>query len=370
MKKILALVLALAMVATFAACGGDTKDDKKDGSSAADKVTAEYKLGMGTVVNLDSSEDSLAQADTTVATVVTDKDGKIVSCDIDVAQTKVIVEGGVVDVEGTDLRTKTEKGADYGMTAAVNFGMDWNGDGVVKEWFEQAKVFEDYVIGKTADQVKNIKTAEVEGHGYVIAAEDDLLKAGCTIQISEFITAVVNACNDADAKTFTAAEGFKLGLDIDTVIDESTDAADGADANVCLYSDFAATVVDADGKIITSIIDAVQPKVAVSKDGAIGEKTFVNTKRGLKADYGMAAAVNYGMDWNGDGVVKEWFEQAKAFEDYIAGKTADEVKNIKTSEVEGHGYVIAADDALLNAGCTIQISSFMAVTANAIANAD
>ena len=362
MKKILALVLAL--VATFAACG--TKKPAGDETPA----TAEYKLGMGTIVSLDSSAEGVAQADTTVATVVLDKDGKIVACDLDVAQTKVTVADGVVDKAGADLRTKTEKQADYGMSAAVNYGMDWNGDGVVKEWYEQAAIFENYVIGKTASEVSAIATKEVEGKGYIIPAVDDLLNAGCTIQVNEFIQAIVAACNDDQAKTFTAAEGFKLGLAMTTDVSESTDATADAAAVVALYSDYSAAVVDADGKVVAAIVDAVQPKVEVAKDGTIGTKTYNNTKRALKDEYGMAAAVNYGMDWNGDGVVKEWYEQSKVFTDYVVGKTADEVKAIATKEVEGKGYIIPAVDDLLNAGCTIQISSYMNVVAGAIANAD
>ena len=363
MKKILALVLAIAMLATFAACG-EAKE-------------AEYKLGVGTVVSLDSSaaaadgKPATAQADTTVATVVLDADGKIVACDIDVAQTKVSVADGVVDKANADLRTKTEKKGDYGMSAAVNYGMDWNNDGVVKEWYEQSKIFTDYVVGKTADEVKAIKTKEVEGKGYIIPADEDLLTAGCTIQVNEFIQAIVAACKDDQAKTFTAAaDSFKLGLKMVTDVAESTDATDDAAASVTLYSDYSAAVVDADGKVIAAIVDAVQPKVAVNKDGTLGDKTYKNTKRALKADYGMAAAVNYGMDWNNDGVVKEWYEQSKIFTDYVVGKTADEVKAIKTKEVEGKGYIIPADEDLLTAGCTIQVSSYMTVIAGAMANAD
>lgn len=357
MKKILALVLALAMVATFAACGVKTPD-------------AEYKLGMATVVSLDESKDGTAQADVTVATVVTDADGKIVACDIDVAQTKVTVKDGVVDKTNVDLRTKTEKGADYGMAAAVNYGMDWNGDGVVKEWDAQAAEFEKYVIGKTAADVAAIQTKEVEGKGYIIPADEALLTAGCTIQVTDFIKAIEAACKDETAKTFTAAEGFKLGLAIKTSVADSTDATDDAAASVCLYSDYAATVVDAEGKVLAVIIDAVQPKVAVAKDGTIGEKSFKNTKRGLKDEYGMAAAVNYGMDWNGDGVVKEWYAQAKVLEDYMVGKTSADISAIKTKEVEGKGYIIPDVADLLDAGCTIQISSYVAAVTGAIANAD
>ena len=350
MKKILALVLALAMVATFAACGTN------------EPATAEYKLGVGTVVSLDESKDTTAQADTTVAAVIIDADGKIVACDIDVAQTKVTFEKGkVTKLDEVDLRTKTEKGADYGMAAAVNYGMDWNGDGVVKEWFEQAAAFEAYVVGKTADEVAAIKTKEVEGKGYVIADDADLLNAGCTIQIAEFVNAVVAACKDDQAKTFTAAEGFKLGLDMETEVAES------ADATAKLYSDYSAVVVDTEGKVLAAVLDAVQPSVTATAAGF--DKAYTNTKRGLKADYGMAAAVNYGMDWNGDGVVKEWFEQAEVLTNYVVGMTADEIKAIETKEVEGKGYIIPAVDDLLNAGCTIQISIYKTVMANAIANA-
>ena len=49
------------------------------------------------------------------------------------------------------------------------------------------------------------------------------------------------------------------------------------------------------------------------------------------------------------------------------GKTADQVAGMETQEVEGH--VIAADKALLDAGCTIQISSICAVMAQAANNA-
>jgi hypothetical protein len=75
------------------------------------------------------------------------------------------------------------------------------------------------------------------------------------------------------------------------------------------------------------------------------------------------------MDWNNDGKVLEWYLQSAEFSKYVTGKTADEVANLATKEVEGKGYVISADDALLNAGCTIQITSIKAVMAQAAKNA-
>ena len=40
-----------------------------------------------------------------------------------------------------------------------------------------------------------------------------------------------------------------------------------------------------------------------------------------------------------------------------------------TKVVEGKGYVISAEDALLAAGCTIQITAIKAVVAESCANA-
>ncbi len=351
MKKILALVLALAMCLSFVACGN--KEETPDAPA-----TAEYKLGMGVVVSLDESKDTTAQADATVATVIIDKDGKIVAADLDVAQTKVTA-ADAADLDKVDLRTKKEKGADYGMAAAVNFGMDWNGDGVVKEWDAQAAAFAEKMIGKTAADIEGIKTKLAEDGKHNIADDADLL-AVCTMDIVDFKAAFIAACKDADAKTFTAAaDSFKLGLGVNTDVSES-------DAETAkLYSTFSAVAVDADGKVLAAIVDAIQPTVAFAADGTVGDKTFKDTKRALKEEYGMPAALNYGMDWNGDGVVKEWYIQADAYTDKMVGKTAAEIEAIKTKLAEDGKHNIA-DDADLLAVCTMDIVAFNADMVEAI----
>ena len=354
MKKILALVLALAMVATFAACG-------KDATSSTDNAaTAEYKLGMGVVVSLDSSADAnaekgtdaVAQADSTVATVVLDKDGKVVAADLDCAQTKVSVDkNGKVTVDGVDLRTKKEKKEDYGMKGASPIG---------KEWYEQAAAFVEKMVGKTAADIEAITTEEKNGHQ--VATDADLY-AACTMDITAFKAAFVAACKDAQAKTFTAAEGFKLGLDVETNVAGSTDATQDKNAVVQLYSTFGAIVVDKDGKTLAAIVDEVQPKVEVAK-GKIEKKDYKDTKRGLKEGYNM---VTYSAPGT---CIAEWYVQAKDLTDYIAKKamTADQIKAIATADTRNDGYM-RPTDADLAAVCTIQISSYQTALANAISNA-
>lgn len=340
MKKVLAIALCLCMAAMLTACSGAKE--------------AEYKLGMGVALNTDSSAENNAQVDATVATVVTDKDGKIVSCRIDVAQSKMDVTGGAVDTAAT-FKTKMELGDEYGMAGKV----DNDGDGVMKEWYEQAKAFEEYVVGKTADEVKGIQLQEANGHQ--IAADKDLLSAGCSMQITDFMEAVAAACNDEQGMSFKAGE-FTLGVAANTSAADSKAATDEEDGLVAMYTDFSAAVV-ADGKIVAALNDSVQPKITINTNGEIVSSDYTATKRVLKGDYGMEGKV----DNDGDGVMKEWFEQSEAFSKFIVGKTADEVAALETQEANGHQ--IAVDKDLLSAGCSMQITSMKDTSAKAAKNA-
>ena len=168
--------------------------------------------------------------------------------------------------------------------------------------------------------------------------------------------------------SFKTAATFTLGVAAKTTAAESTAATAEANGTVKMYTDFAASVV-ADGKIIATLNDAIQPNITINAAGQIVEKSYKATKRELKEEYGMAPALNYGMDWNGDGKVLEWYLQSVEFSKYVVGKTAAEVEAMATKEVEGKGYVISADDALLSAGCTIQITAIKAVVAQSAKNA-
>lgn len=324
MKKFVAFLLLACMMLSLAACGSSG---------------SEYKLGMGVNLSTDSSKENNAQVDATVAAVVTDKDGKIVACRLDVAQSKMDVTGGAVDAAKT-FQTKMELGDDYGMVAYGN---------AIAEWYDQAKAFESYVVGKTAAEVEGLETVVNEsGHN---VSTDEALLAGCTMDITAFKAAVVKACNDEKGTTFTGKD-FTVGVAAITAADESTAATDSEDAQVKMYTEYAAVVVDKDGKILAALTDATQPKITADKNGQITGVTFKGTKRELGADYGMVA---YGS------AIAEWDAQAKAFADYTVGKTAAEVAGIETT-VNESGHNVTTDETLL-ASCTMDISGMMAVIA-------
>ena len=336
MKKIIAILLAAMCMMSLVACGAKE---------------AEYKLGMGVALNTDSSKENNAQVDATVAAVVLDKDGKIVKCRIDVAQNKMDITGGAVDAAKT-FETKMELGSRYGMAGKV----DNNDDGVMLEWDAQTKAFEEYVVGMTAAQVKAIETKEAKGHK--IAVDEKLLKAGCSMQITDFITAVAKACEDKFAVSFKTAEDFTLGVGAKSTAAESTAATADTDGSAKMYTDFGAAVV-AGGKILAALNDATQPKIYFTTAGAIVSADYKGTKRELGSAYGMEGKV----DNDGNGVMKEWDAQSAAFSAFVVGKTAAEVRGLQTKEANGHK--IAVDQALLDAGCSMQITGMMEAIATA-----
>ena len=308
---------------------------------------AEYTLGLGIVFG----DITNAQINATIATVVTDANGVIVSCKIDAVQNKYKIED---KVSFTNLLTKKELGFNYNMAAygTPNYGT------TVKEWFEQAAIFEQYVVGKTAAELEALEYQEVNNHW--ISKDEDLLSAGCTIQIGEFVDAVVKACNDEQSTKFYSDGKFTLGLGVNNADNGTT--GDDFEATVKMNIDYAATVV-VDGKIVAALNDAAQPQATIV-EGEVTATAKLISKRDLKEGYNMAA---FGSDNNGDGIVLEWYKQSAAFSNYIAGLTSAEVEGLETAEVNNH--LISTDDALLNAGCTMQITGIMAVVVEAVADA-
>ena len=324
--------MCLCMLFTLVACGG--------GSTPA-PAAAEYKLGMGVELKTTSSKTEQAQVDATVATVVTDAEGKIVLCRIDCAQSKMPVVGGAVEADKT-FKTKMELGDDYGMVA---YGA------AMAEWDAQTKAFEEFVVGMTGEEVAALETVLHNNHNI---STDETLLAGCTMDIVDFKAAVAKACADEWAVTFETADAFTLGLAAVTDASESTAAADGADAVVKMYTEFGAVAVAADGKVLAALNDATQPKITVSAAGEIVGADFKGTKRELGDAYGMVA---YGA------AIAEWDAQSAAFSDYTVGKTAAEIRAIET-KTNDHGYAVPADETLY-AECTMQITGMMEVIARA-----
>lgn len=131
------------------------------------KSTDTLGLSVTTEKYYESNETNL-QYDSDYAIVTLDADGKVTSCIIDASQAKCSIADGKFTVEKGAYKSKKELQGDYGMAPVSPIG---------KEWYEQAAAFENWCVGRTADEIK----AGVGSDGF---ASDADLKAGCTITIS------------------------------------------------------------------------------------------------------------------------------------------------------------------------------------------
>lgn len=349
MKKITAILVMVAMLFSFAACnnteatssvGASSNNVESNTETSSTEATGgALKTGMAVVTSNSKSKaatedkDGTAQVDSVLAGVVLGADGKIVACKIDSVQGKVAfnAKGELVTEAGTEFKTKKELGNDYNMKGSSGIG---------KEWFEQIAVFEQYVIGKTAAEVKAIPVDETS-----VPTGDDL-KAGCTIKVADYIAAVSAACENATEAG--AADGDELRIAIKAVASTSSKNAT-ADADGVARVDISYSVVTVNGDKVTSCkLDELQAKVPLKADGTLGEAAL-KTKKELGNDYNMKGK---------SGIGKEWFEQIDVLEKFISG-------SYDKMELTEDGYA-ANDD--LKAGCTINISGEKAIVEKAIAN--
>lgn len=318
MKKFLAVILSISLVLALVGCGG----------IGAGKA-GNFKLGLG-IVGTVGGADGDATYDATVAAVVLDDAGKIADCVIDAIQNKVEIENGVIDDDAAeeDFETKNEDGNDYGMKKYSGIG---------KEWFEQAEFFADYIKGMTSDEVSAIAVKDGK-------PTEQLILSGCTIGVSDFIKAVVAACNDKYAKSFSGSD-VKLGLGIASSFDASSKNAGAEEGSVKLESNICASATDKSGKVLALALDTVTPEIKFDSTGKV-------TNAGAEVASKKQAGDNYGMK-KYSGIGKEWYEQVAAFEDYAVGLDATGINSIAV------GNDGKTTDDMLKAGCTIAVSGLV-----------
>lgn len=320
MKKsfVLVMCLILALSTLFVGCGS--------------KEPATLKFGMGVyssapaVTDATADKDGSGKLDVTVAAVTVDANGKIVACALDTASNTVNFTAEGKAVAKTEFKTKYESGKDYNMVA---YG------GAKKEWFEQADAFEALVAGKTLDEVKALVAAENKGNAEVVAA-------GCTIMINEFVGAIEKAYNAAADSGVTAENTLKVTAATEQTCTDATEDKDGS--NKVSTTVFAAAV-DKDGKVVAAASDCVELAFSFDTKGAstLDTSKAIVSKKEQGTNYGMVAYGN---------AKKEWFEQAAAFDAACIGKTADEIAGLIAEDGKG-----VAD--LQSAGCTIYVSGFV-----------
>ncbi len=330
-KSIIFLILVLAVGVLLTSCGGKNEEKLSLGVGSYAAVTR--------VTDADGETDGKGEVSFTLASVLLGGDGKVLECELDALEAELKFTSKGAAVTPDELKTKRELGESYGMK---EYG------GAKAEWYEQADYFEDVVEGKTLPEIKALAAENGKGTG-------EVLSAGCTISVSDFIKAIERAVENASPSEATAEDDLEIGIVTET--GTKRDATDESEGEVSLEITFSACTADDRGIITAAFSDSVEAGVSFDLSGKSNTEPTgrLTTKREAGTSYGMASG---GIDRNDDGVVKEWYEQASAFDSACVGKTYNELSSLETDR--GYG-----NDDLQKAGCTVKVSGLVSSMAKA-----
>ena len=314
------------------------------GSQPAPAAPAKFKVGMGhgisaKVTDATSEKAGSVQIDTTMLVAAFDAEGKVTSVTIDVAQQKLGInaDGTTADAAAADIRTKVEKEGDYGMVKASSIG---------KEYFEQINALEDWMVGKTVEEVLAMEVMDRGdgSHTHVPAVAD--LTSSVTITVQAYQAALKEAWDNAVEVEGVAKVGLGQNISV-----KGTNSKDGKDGSVQVDNNMVGVALDAEGKIVWAKIDVAQQKAAFDATGAKVGEVDLRTKVEKGADYGMVKASSIG---------KEYYEHVAALGEWMVGKTVAEVLAMEVMDRGdgSHTHVPAVED--LKASCTVTVQAYLA----------
>jgi len=341
MKRVVMVVLAIMLASAIAV-------------TAADAPIA--LIGLGHVISIKSSKDAtdtataVGQVDTVMAAVAFDINGKVVKVSIDNAQTKVNFDKAMKvssDVSVAPM-TKVELKEGYGMAKVSTIKL---------EWYQQMANFEKWLVGKNINEIKGLKV-KTRDASHTAVPDIPELTSLVTITVQDYIAAVEDAWNNAVA---VKAGGVKLGLGQNVSIKSSKSATDTVKPVAQVDCVMAATLFDANGKVVETIIDNGQTKVNFDAAGKVtSDKTAeYKTKKEVKEGYGMAKVST---------IKLEWYQQMENFEAWMAGKTVAEIGALKV-KTRNASHTSVPDVPELTSLVTITVQDYIAAVTEAFANA-
>ena len=256
------------------------------------------------VVVTDSAIDKNNKVSNHVLALVTDADGKIVAARLDCAEMTPALDAEGKVVAQDSVKTKVEQGDSYGGGTAEKPAME------AGSWAKQAKAFEDYIVGKTAQEVADL---------------DLSLVAGCTMTYTPYtFKALVAKAFASELKvSFSTADAITLGVAINSKVAASRDGS-----KATASSDFAGVVMAGD-KVVATMLDSCEQSFAISEGALVAPETAAVSKNDQGEGYKMEAG--------------SWAKQAQAFANSTVGKTVAELADLEL-----------VSDALAAAGCTMQ----------------
>ncbi|MGX8692894.1 MAG: hypothetical protein ACSW8E_03960 [Clostridia bacterium] len=164
-------------------------DDEQGMSFESD---GNFTLGLAANTKADESKAATAEEDGVVkmysefGAVVLGADGKILAALTDATQPQITINAAGMPGETKFNGTKRELKEGYNMVAYSNATL---------EWYQQARNFVEFAVGKTADELSAVETKlNEEGHQVFV---DEALYASCSISVDGMTNVLVKAAGNA-----------------------------------------------------------------------------------------------------------------------------------------------------------------------------
>lgn len=197
--KRLSITAAVAACALLAACTSPSTSASPSGSVssppsssiAGAQTSGDVRVGLGVVSTTSESSSASdetagnAQFSAVVCALSTDADGKILDVEFDTLQANVgfDISGALTGDMTSEIKTKKELGDTYGMKKNSE---------IQKEWHEQIAALEEWMRGKTVDDVLGMKVIERDAEHTDVPDEADL-KTSVTISVTDQLRALEKA---------------------------------------------------------------------------------------------------------------------------------------------------------------------------------
>jgi predicted small lipoprotein YifL len=364
LNKRLFLLLVLIMALVMIAGCGEAPDDQVPEEEVSEEAVSDEEvpapdpgdaafstLGMGVVTSINRSLDydpeneimPMAQVDNVIVVAAFDGEGRVANLFIDAAQTRVNFDEDlqVTSDLTAEIKTKKELGDDYGMRAASGIGAEWD---------EQIVDLKIWMIGRTVDEIKALDLTEGG------APDDPDLATMVTIAVTDYISALEKAYNNA----VSVEPGAQIiGFGTDVSIDRSVGYTLANDTEILPMAQVDTVIVGfvsaADSTIHGVLIDTAQTRVEFDAEGQVVSDRAGQylTKKELGNEYGMLRA---------SGIEKEWDEQIAALEEWMVGKTWDQILAMDLDENNAPG------DPDLVTAVTISVADYLSVFEKATEN--
>ena len=137
---------------------------------------------------------------------------------------------------------------------------------------------------------------------------------------------------------------YKAGVGINTTVSKRMDATADSEGEVEITTTMMAASFDPEGKVVSATLDIAQQGVKFDNTGKFTSEPILLTKAERGDDYGLVAFA---------GSEHEMYEQFAALEDWMVGKTVEEIVGM---ELTAKGSPAAED---LSASVTVSVSSYL-----------